>query len=82
MLSWVLPTVRALLLLRSDGEGINFPWQVTARPAEEEDLAEIRGYVEEYCQLFGCDVSEVMDSPFTVVTPDSRNPYKQLYVAN
>ena len=53
-----------------------------AKGFREEDLAEIRGYVEEYCQLFGCDVSEVMDSPFTVVTPDSRNPYKQLYVAN
>ena len=70
------------MFLRTDAADIAFPWQVTARPAEEEDLAEIRGYVEEYCQLFGCDVSEVMDSPFTVVTPDSRNPYKQLYVAN
>ncbi len=70
------------MFLRTDAADIVFPWQVTARPAEEEDLAEIRGYVEEYCQLFGCDVSEVMDSPFTVVTPDSRNPYKQLYVAN
>ena len=25
---------------------------------------------------------EMTDSPFTVVTPDSKNPYKQLYVAN
>ena len=70
------------LFLRSDGEGINFPWQVTARPADEADLAELREYVDEYCKLFGCDAAEVMDAPFTVVTPDSRNPYKQLYVAN
>ena len=25
---------------------------------------------------------EIMNSPFTVVTPDSKNPYKQMYVAN
>ena len=28
------------------------------------------------------DADAIMDAPFTVVTPDSRNPYKQLYVAN
>lgn len=70
------------MFLRTDAADIAFPWQVTARPAEEADLAEIREYVREYCSLFGCDEESVMNSPFTVVTPDSRNPYKQLYVAN
>lgn len=70
------------MFLRTDAKDIAFPWQVTARPAEEADLAEIRGYVEEYCSLFGCDVDEVMNASYTVVTPGSRNPYKQLYVAN
>ena len=70
------------MFLRTDAADITFPWQVTARPAEEADLVEIREYVREYCSLFGCDEESVMNSPFTVVTPDSRNPYKQLYVAN
>ena len=70
------------MFLRTEASDIAFPWQVTARPAEAEDLAEIREYVKEYCDLFGCDAETVMNSPFTVVTPDSRNPYKQLYVAN
>ncbi|MBO4696976.1 MAG: glutamate synthase [Lachnospiraceae bacterium] len=70
------------MYLRTDAKDITFPWQVTARPAEAQDLAAIREYVEEYCGLFGCDADQVMDAPFTVVTPDSRNPYKQLYVAN
>lgn len=70
------------MYLRTDAKDIAFPWQVTARPAEADDLSVIRGYVEEYCELFGLDAAEVMDAPFTVVTPDSRNPYKQLYVAN
>ena len=70
------------MILRSDCKDITFPDQVTARAATPEDLEEIKTYVSEYCDLFGKDEKAVMDSPFTVVTPDSKNPYKRLYVAN
>ncbi|MBR5767133.1 MAG: glutamate synthase [Clostridia bacterium] len=70
------------MVLRSDCAGLVFPKQVTVRPASDADLSEIRKYVSEYCRLFGEDAGEVMDAPFSVVTPDSSNPYKQLYVAN
>lgn len=70
------------MILRSDCKDICFPNQVSVKPADEEDLTEIRKYVSEYCELFGEDEQTVMSSPFTVVTPDSTNPYKQLYIAN
>ena len=70
------------MILRSDCQGIEFPGQVTARKATAEDLLEIKGYVSAYCARFGLETDEVMDAPFTVVTPDSSNPYKRLYVAN
>ena len=70
------------LILRSDCRDIVFPDQVTARPATDKDITEIDRYVSEYCRLFGGDKEELTDHPFTVVTPDSKNPYKQLYVAN
>ncbi len=70
------------LFLRGDGRDVLFPAQVTARPAEEDDLAELRKYVGEYCELFGADAEEILASPFTVVTPDSKNPYKRMYVSN
>ena len=70
------------VILRSDCENICFPDRVTARAASEEDKKEIERYVSEYCLLFGENRDEVMDHPFTVVTPDSKNPYKQLYIAN
>ena len=70
------------LFLRSDCRGICFPDQVTARPATDADRAEIDRYVAEYCRLFGGNKEEYLDHPFTVVTPDSKNPYKRLYVAN
>ena len=70
------------LILRSDCSHLLFPPQVTTHPADADELAEIRRYVEEYCRLFDQDADAIMDSPFTVVTPDSSNPYKQMYVAN
>ncbi len=70
------------MILRAPASGIVFPDQVTAKRANEEDLAEIEGYVNEYCRFFGCDKDQIMDAEFTVVTPDSANPYKRLYVAN
>ena len=70
------------MFLRGDLEDIVFPDQVTARVATEEDIEEIKKYISEYCELFGYNTEEVLDSPFTVVTPDSKNPYKQMYVAN
>ena len=70
------------MILRSDCADITFPNQVTARPAAGEDMKEIEKYTKQFCDLFGYDEKEILDAPFTVVTPDSKNPYKQLYVAN
>ena len=70
------------MFLRSDCEDIVFPAQVTARKAEAEDLAEAEPQIREFCEHLGFNPEEVLDAPYTVVTPDSRNPYKQMYVAN
>ena len=70
------------MILRSRCEDLRLPPSVSARAAGEEDFEEIRKYVKEYCRLFGKDEKEITDSPFTVITPDSKNPYKRLYVAN
>jgi glutamate synthase domain-containing protein 3 len=70
------------LFLRSDCKDVRFPPQVTAREATAEDLQVIEPYVQEYCRLFGREFDEIMDATFTMVTPDSRNPYHQMYVAN
>ena len=70
------------MILRCARDEIAFPDQVSARAATDEDMIEIARFVGEYCRLFGADESEIMESPFTVITPDSTNPYKRLYVAN
>ena len=70
------------LYLRTDRLTVPFPNQVTARPASDEELAELRKLLTDYCGQFGLALDEVMNAPFTVVTPDSQNPYRRMYVAN
>ena len=70
------------MIIRGNTASILFPAQVTAKKADESDMAEIRPYIERFCRLFGFDTQEMLSAPFTVITPDSKNPYKQMYVAN
>lgn len=70
------------MFIRSGCEDIRFPKQVSCHPAAEEDLAELRPILEEYCRCFNLDLQDILNAPFTVVTPDSTNPYRQMYVAN
>ncbi len=70
------------MFLRSDCRDVHFPHQVTARAADEADRAELRKHLHSYCGVFELDMDTVLDAPFTVVTPDSNNPYRQMYVMN
>ena len=70
------------VFLRSDCADVHFPHQVDARPANENDLQELKAYLPEFCTLFGYCAETILASPFTVVTPQSNNPYRQMYVAN
>ena len=70
------------MYLRGDCKSIVFPSQIRAAAATEADMGEIDAYITEYCRLFGYEKSAVLDRPFTVVTPDSKNPYHMMYVAN
>ena len=70
------------MFLRSDCKNIKFPKNVSAQTATKEDLADIQGLIDEFCEHFGYDKKNVLNSPFTKIEPDSKNPYKQMYVAN
>lgn len=70
------------MFLRSACTGIKFPSQVNTKKATDEDLQEIKEYIEKFCKYFGYDENDIFNSDFTLITPDSKNPYKQMYVAN
>lgn len=58
------------------------PDRLVVREADQADLAELHPILERFCSHFGTDLSEIESAPFHVLTPDSANPYKQLYVTN
>lgn len=70
------------MFLRGSYSDIVFPSQVTAAPATDQDMEEIKEYLAQYCEVFNLNIDEILNSQFTVVTPDSKNPYRQMYVAN
>ena len=68
------------IFLRCEKAPENLPGQVMADPCE--DTAEIAPLVTEYCRLFGGNAAEILQSSFYVLTPNTKNPYKQLYTQN
>lgn len=58
----------------------SMPAQVKAELATPEDMAEIDEYLDEYCKLLKEDKKEILDHQFVVITPNSANPYHNLYV--
>ncbi|MDR2047102.1 MAG: glutamate synthase [Clostridiales bacterium] len=45
-------------------------------------LAGVSKHIEEFARVFGFDFNKIMESKFLRITPNTRNPYKQLYVNN
>lgn len=70
------------IILRGNVDDIAFPQNVCAKAAADNERESIRAELTEFCKVFGCNINEIMNAEFTVVTPDSKNPYKQMYVAN
>ncbi len=70
------------LILRGELQAERFPGQTSLHEATPEDMDEVAPYLQRFCALFGYDMNELLRGRFTVVTPNSSNPYKQMYVAN
>ncbi len=67
------------IFIRTDAMPEDLPKQITSKKATAEDLKAIRADVEKFCAYFGEDADKVMDHTFFVLTPNSANPYKQMY---
>ena len=70
------------IYLRSNALPHDLPAQVIAKEADEADMAEIEPHLMEFCREFNKNYDEVRSHMFYLLTPDSKNPYKQLYTMN
>ncbi|MCM1523466.1 MAG: glutamate synthase [Ruminococcus sp.] len=58
------------------------PAQVSVSDASDSDKDEIRTDVDKFTAAFGGSTDELLSAHFFKLTPNSANPYKQLYVNN
>ena len=70
------------IYLRTEHLPPDLPEQVSAKEASMEDMEMILPYIDTFCQKFGADKNKLLESRFYVLTPNTKNPYKQLYVYN
>jgi glutamate synthase domain-containing protein 3 len=70
------------IYLRCDEIPTKLPKQVKANVCTKEDLKEIDTVICEFCNQFGLDKKEILSKKFFLLTPDSANPYTQMYTHN
>lgn len=70
------------IYIRSTETPKGLPKQVKVEKVNEDDIARIKPFVENYCGFFGGDAEKLLKSEFIKLVPNSANPYKQMYTRN
>ena len=70
------------IFLRTDELPAALPRQVSAQEASPEELADISGHIRAFCAQFELQPEQVLAHKFIVLSPDTGNPYRQLYTPN
>jgi glutamate synthase domain-containing protein 3 len=70
------------IYLRTD-KAPELPKQIRVTMKKGTEIPEIKSYITKFCEYFS-DVNKesILASTFAILTPDSNNPYKQLYTSN
>ena len=58
------------------------PEQVSVSIANEDDMKLLAPHLARFCEKFDVQAEALDTVPFYVLSPNSKNPYKQLYTAN
>ena len=70
------------IYLRTEHLPPDLPQQVVVSDGTEKDKERLKPLVEKYCGYFGGDPDTLLSTHYYVLTPNTKNPYKQLYVSN
>lgn len=69
------------IFIRGNNAPEDLPMAVQCKKATSKDMGEIKGYLKEYSEAFGIN-KDFSKENFCVLTPNTKNPYKQLYTHN
>ena len=64
------------------GEYMSSSNRICVKKATNEDMDEIMPYLKKFSLKFNINLDEILNSSFSVITPNTNNPFKALYVAN
>ena len=67
------------IYVRGEVESWQCGKEVGVFQAGEDDIADIRPVLTEYCEALGMNLDEVLSEPFTKLVPVSHRPYGKLY---
>ena len=70
------------IFIRTNEKLKGLPSQVSVDNANSADLKMIEPYLKEFADCFNLKVNEILSEGFLMLSPDAKNPYHQLYVAN
>ncbi len=70
------------IFIRSAETPSYFPTQLSLEIATQEDIHSILEYITIFSNTFNIDKNEILNETFYKVTPNTKNPYKQLYTYN
>lgn len=70
------------IYIRSSVSPKNLPEQVSVNKASENDMDRITDILREFSERFDISMEEILSKTFYQLTPNAKNPYKQLYVEN
>lgn len=70
------------IYLRTNEIPQRLPAQVSVNKPDDEDMAEIKSLLEEYCTYFGGDSRKLLKDNYMKLLPNTKNPYKRLYKNN
>lgn len=68
------------VFIKNKIKDVVFPEYLNIKKVDSDDLKELSGYIDEYCQEFSIDKEKLLEEEYLVITPSTSNPYKQLYV--
>jgi glutamate synthase domain-containing protein 3 len=70
------------IFIRSSCPPQNLPEQVSVNIASEQDISKIEDILIEFSNIFAVNMDEILCKTFYRLTPNAKNPYKQLYTEN
>ena len=70
------------IFLRTEHLPKDLPQQVIAEKASAQDMEIAAPLIRRYCEKFGADAAALLGDTYYMLRPNSKNPYKQLYVTN